>query len=147
MAIARLEFDGVEYSGYREIAEKNKDVNRHSLEINAGKAHAKQGGSEINFRYKGHAVRIVYRGRSSAVWPIGVDNCTAPLKKAIETAKKIKAPFEGRAELAPTDSELAVLRSRVCELEKAQIRTAARLKAVENANFALRKIVAEIQGE
>jgi hypothetical protein len=146
MAIAMLEFDGVKYSGYREIAEKNKDVNRHSLEINAGKAHVKQGGSEINFRYKGHAVRIVYQGKNSAVWPVVVDNYTIPMKKAVEKVESVIGGKTVPASMQEMAERELSLHAEVWELQKAQIRTASRLKKLENESFALRKIIAEIQG-
>jgi hypothetical protein len=150
MAIVLFEFNGVKYSGYRDVAEKNKDVNRHSLEINAGKAHVKQGGNEINFRYKGHAVRVVYREKNSAVWPGAVDNYTIPIKKAVEKTKAFKRPGVLVTDLQPLDQSIAAfetIRSEVRELQKAQIRTAARLKKLENESFALRKAMAEMACE
>jgi hypothetical protein len=133
MAIALLEIDGAPYLGYCDAAKKLKNINEHSFQISASKAHVKQGGSEINFRYKGHAVRIVYGEKKAGVYVNGTKRPEALVEK-----------------MQPLDSSRVVvdpLRARVCELEKAQIRTAARLKALEAGNFALRKIVAEMVGE
>jgi len=149
MGFESITFDGKSYGSFSELVGKNTWINFRSIVNRAyafkGTTLAK-GENQASFNYKGRKVVVVFDNVD--------DRCRktppAPVKKVVKAprqkARPQKAPQITKSSIAE-GAEFASLKATVRELQKSQIRNAARFKILEAENFAMKTSLIALKRE